>query len=144
VVEKGHADPSPEAFIFPNSDGGFLDTDGCRKRVLHKLAETLNLPNLTFQVIRRTIPTLSQRIGTVKDTPGLLRHSLTQTTTDEIPADPVRRREELGGLDPWGTEETERVQSLLGAPNGAEELGCASHQKRKMNQTGRRLWKFPT
>ena len=83
-------DLSPEAFIFPNQDGGFLDTDNYRKRVLHKLARDLKLPKLTFQVIRRTIATLAQKKGTVKDVQGVLRHSRTATTTDvymqEIPA----------------------------------------------------------
>jgi site-specific recombinase XerD len=82
-------DPSPEAFIFPNQAGGFLDTDNYRKRVLHKLAKDLGLPKLTFQVIRRTIATLAQKKGTVKDVQGVLRHSRTATTTDvymqEIP-----------------------------------------------------------
>ncbi len=75
-------DPSPEAFIFPNQTGGFLDTDNYRKRVLHKLAKDLGLPKLTFQVIRRTIATLAQKKGTVKDVQGELRHSRTATTTD--------------------------------------------------------------
>src|SRR5271156_527546 len=65
--KKQSPDPSPEAFIFPNQTGGFLDTDNYRKRVLHKLAKDLELPKLTFQVIRRTIATLAQKKGTVKD-----------------------------------------------------------------------------
>ncbi|MGA7522602.1 MAG: tyrosine-type recombinase/integrase [Acidobacteriaceae bacterium] len=81
--------PSPDAYIFANQDGGFLDTDNYRKRVLHKLARNLELPKLTFQVIRRTIATLAQKKGTVKDVQGVLRHSRTATTTDvymqEIP-----------------------------------------------------------
>src|SRR6202161_2233557 len=36
----------------------------------------------TFQVIRRTIATLAQKKGTVKDVQGLMRHSRTATTTD--------------------------------------------------------------
>lgn len=82
-------DSSPDAFIFPNQEGGFLDTDNYRKRVLHRLAAKLELPKLTFQAIRRTIATLAQKKGTVKDVQGLLRHSRTATTTDvymqEIP-----------------------------------------------------------
>lgn len=81
---------SPDDFIFANDAGGFLDTDNFRKRVLHKLARDLELPKLTFQVIRRTIATLAQKKGTVKDVQGLMRHSRTATTTDiymqEIPA----------------------------------------------------------
>jgi integrase len=76
---------SPDDFIFANEVGGFLDTDNFRKRVLHKLARDLKLPKLTFQVIRRTIATLAQKKGTVKDVQGVLRHSRTATTM-EIPA----------------------------------------------------------
>ena len=80
---------SPGDFIFANEVGGFLDTDNYRKRVLHRLARELKLPKLTFQVIRRTIATLAQKKGTVKDVQGVLRHSRTATTMDvymqEIP-----------------------------------------------------------
>ena len=60
-----------------------------RRRVLHKLEKDLELPKLTFQVIRRTIATLAQKKGTVKDVQGLPRHSRAATTIDvymqEIP-----------------------------------------------------------
>jgi integrase len=83
------SDSSPEAFIFPNVDGGSMAPDNYRKRTLHKLARDLKLPKLTFQVIRRTIATLAQKRGRVKDVQGLLRHSRAATTTDvymqEIP-----------------------------------------------------------
>jgi integrase len=75
-------DSSPEAFVFPGENGGFLDTDNYRKRVFKQLADVLNLPKLTFQVIRRTIATLSQTKGPVKSTQGLLRHARMPTTTD--------------------------------------------------------------
>jgi integrase len=82
-------DPSPEAFIFAAPRGGFMDSSNYRKRVLHKLAQELGLPKLTFQVIRRTIATLAQKMGTVKDVQGILRHSRAGTTADvymqEIP-----------------------------------------------------------
>src|SRR5215471_14327701 len=82
-------DPSPASFIFPNKNGDFMDTGNYRKRVLHKLAADLELPKLTFQVMRRTIATLAQKKGTVKDVQGVLRHSRVATTTDvymqEIP-----------------------------------------------------------
>jgi integrase len=75
-------DASPQAFIFANEEGGFIDTANFRKRVLKQLAATLDLPNLTFQIIRRTIATLSQEKGHVKATQGLMRHARTATTTD--------------------------------------------------------------
>jgi len=80
---------SSDAFIFPNKKGGFMDSNNYRKRVLHRLEQELELPKLTFQVIRRTIATLAQKKGTVKDIQGVLRHSRMATTTDvymqEIP-----------------------------------------------------------
>lgn len=88
--KRASATVSPDDFIFENEDGGFLDTDNYRKRVLHKIARDLQLPKLTFQVIRRTIATLAQKKGTVKDVQGVMRHSRAATTTDvymqEIPA----------------------------------------------------------
>src|SRR5580693_3696418 len=86
--ERGQVRTS-QAFMFRGRFGGFMDPSNYRKRVLHKLAEELELPKLTFQVIRRTIATLAQKKGTVKDVQGVLRHSRTATTTDvymqEIP-----------------------------------------------------------
>ena len=54
-----------------------------RRRALHQLAEILNLPNLTFQIIRRTIAIQpdDQTKGSVKATQGLLHHAHTPTTT---------------------------------------------------------------
>ena len=66
-------DPSPDAFIFPNSESGFMDTGNYRNRILAPLAETLGLPKLNFQVLRRTIATLAQKKGSVKDIQAHLR-----------------------------------------------------------------------
>jgi integrase len=80
---------TPSAFIFSNSRESFIDADGFRKRLLRKLADELQLPKLTFQVIRRTIATLAQTMGSVKDIQGILRHASASTTADvymqEIP-----------------------------------------------------------
>jgi integrase len=81
---------SPEAFMFAkNPKGEFVDSGNFRNRVLHRLAKELQLPKLTFQVIRRSIATLAQKKGSVKDVQGMLRHIRTATTTDvymqEIP-----------------------------------------------------------
>ena len=59
-----------------------MDSSNYRHRVLHKLAEELELPKLTFQVIRRTIVTLGKTKGHVKDIQGMMRHSKASTTTD--------------------------------------------------------------
>ena len=76
-------DPSPEAFIFTNADGGLLDPGNYRNRVLKPLAEALNLPKLTFQVLRRTMATRAQNLGSVKDIQAHLRHSRADTTANE-------------------------------------------------------------
>jgi hypothetical protein len=49
---------------------------------LHKFAAELELPKITFQIIRRTIATLAQKKSTVKDVQGVLRRSRAATTTD--------------------------------------------------------------
>jgi hypothetical protein len=56
-----------DGFIFPNPDGGFMDTSNYRSRVLKPLAGALGIPKLNFQVIRRTIATRAQSLGSVKD-----------------------------------------------------------------------------
>jgi integrase len=76
-------DPDPEAFMFPNADGGFMDTANYRSRVLKPLADSLSIPKLNFQVIRRTIATRAQSLGSVKDIQSHLRHSRADTTANE-------------------------------------------------------------
>ena len=82
-------DRSPEAFIFPNArrrsgakTNGFIRTDNYRTRVLKKLAEQLGLAKLNFQVLRRTMATLAQKKGGVKDVQGILGHSKADTTVN--------------------------------------------------------------
>jgi len=79
---QGPTANDPEGFIFPGRNGGFIDSSNYRRRVLLKYAEELELPKLTFQVIRRTIATLARKKGDVKDVQGVMRHSRTATTTD--------------------------------------------------------------
>jgi integrase len=76
-------DPSPAAFIFPNGEGGFMDTGNYRRRVLAPLAKKLGLPKLTFQVLRRTMATLAQKKGSVKDIQAHLRHAKPDLTANE-------------------------------------------------------------
>jgi integrase len=63
--------------------------DALRKEAAIQAQCANKVVELTFQVIRRTIATLAQKKGTVKDVQGLMRHSRTATTTDvymqEIP-----------------------------------------------------------
>lgn len=80
--QKNGLDTSPDAFMFGGRFGMPMDSSNYRKRVLHKLADDLDLPKLNFQVIRRTIATLGKSKGHVKDIQGIMRHSKASTTTD--------------------------------------------------------------
>lgn len=73
----------PDAFIFPNTRGGFMDTGNYRNRVLNPLAQRLGLPRLNFQVMRRTMATQAQSMGSVKDIQAHLRHAKADTTANE-------------------------------------------------------------
>ena len=76
-------DRSAEAFIFPNADGGFIDTANYRFRVLRPLAEKLGIEKLNFQILRRTMATQAQRMGSVIDIQAHLRHARPDTTAYE-------------------------------------------------------------
>jgi integrase len=96
--------PTPEAFIFPNSRrrngvrrNGFIRTDNYRARVLKPLAMKLGLAKLTFQVLRRTMATLAQTKGSIKDVQGILGHSKADTTVNvymQSIEDSVKRTQE--------------------------------------------------
>jgi integrase len=81
--KKSEMNVLPDAFMFPNADGGFMDTANYRSRVLKPLADSLGIPKLNFQVIRRTIATRAQSLGSVKDIQSHLRHSRADTTANE-------------------------------------------------------------
>src|SRR5208337_4796893 len=132
-------DSSPDAFIFPDAKGGFMDTGNYRKRVLHKLARDLGLPKLTFQVIRRTIATLAQKKGTVKDVQGMMRHSRTATTTDvymqELP-EGVRATVNSIHLELMGTG-TSGPQSAASGTRSSIPARQHPNQSDRVNMTGR-------
>ena len=50
--------------------------------MLKPLAEKLGLPKLNFQVLRRTMATLAQTKGNVKDVQTILGHSKADTTVN--------------------------------------------------------------
>jgi integrase len=60
-----------------------MDTGNYRNRVLKSLAERLGLPKLNFQVMRRTMATQAQSMGSVKDIQAHLRHAKADTTANE-------------------------------------------------------------
>lgn len=60
-----------------------MDTGNRRNRVLNPRAEKLGIPNLNFKILRRTIATLAQSMGSVKDIQAHLRHAKADTTANE-------------------------------------------------------------
>ena len=60
-----------------------METGNYRNRVLKPLAEKLKVPKLNFQILRRTMATRAQRMGSVKDIQAHLRHSKADTTANE-------------------------------------------------------------
>jgi integrase len=102
-------DLSPEAFIFPNTGGGVMRVDNYRERVLKPLSQRLGLPRLNFQILRRTMATQAQNMGSVKDIQAHLRHAKADTTANE-----------------YMQELPESVQKMIGSvylmlANGAEQ-----------------------
>jgi integrase len=125
---EAHRKSSPEAFIFPNIDGGFMDADNYRFRVLKPLAEDLGIPKLNFQVMRRTMATQAQKIGSAKDIQAQLRHSRPDTTANE-----------------YMQELPESVQAMVGSvylmltKGGEKRLPTICHKKPQMPTAQNRL-----
>ena len=69
--------------MFPNAKGGFLDVGNYCYRVLKPLADKLWISKVNFQVLRRTMSTQAQNMGSVKDIQAHLRHAKADTTANE-------------------------------------------------------------
>ena len=87
AVEAGVLNRLLGSFIFTHvrqhneaKKNGFIGTDNYRGRALKKPAEMLGLAKLNIQVLRRTMATLGQTKGGVKDGQGVLGHSKADTT----------------------------------------------------------------
>ncbi|WP_052201061.1 hypothetical protein [Terriglobus sp. TAA 43] len=83
--------------MFPNADGGFIDTSNYRKRVLKPLGESVGIEKLNFQVIRRTIATRARHLGSVKDIQSHLRHSRADATANEYMQEPPESVQQMVG-----------------------------------------------
>jgi integrase len=81
--------PQAGDFIFPNSQGGFLDYENFEARVLEPIRERLGLEKLNFQILRRTYATraVGERRGTLKDVQKQLRHARPDTTLENYVKD---------------------------------------------------------
>ena len=68
--------------IFPNTAGEPEWRDNYEFRVLKPLQRTLELPLLNFQVLRRTVATHAQHLGSPQDIATILRHRKTDTAQE--------------------------------------------------------------
>ena len=132
--ETANASPngvvSHDAFIFPNSRGGFMDTGNYRNRILNPLAERLEIPKLNFQILRRTMATQAQSMGSVKDIQAHLRHAKADTTANEymqeLPESVKRMVGEVYAMLTKGGESQESLQHLpQKAANSSEGLAVS-------------------
>jgi len=60
-----------------------MDTGNCRNRVLNPLAEKLAIPKLTFQILRHTMATRAQELGSVRDIQAHLRRANADLAANE-------------------------------------------------------------
>ena len=60
-----------------------MHKDNVLNRVFYPVRDKLKLPSLNFQVLRRTMATLSQHSGSVKDVQVHLRHKTPDVTATE-------------------------------------------------------------
>lgn len=109
-----HRKASPDDFIFQNADGGFMDTANYRTRVLQPIADDLEIPKLNFQILRRTIATRAQKLGSVKDIQSHLRHSRADTTANEYMQElPESVQQMVGTVYAMLTEATTTTQQIM-------------------------------
>lgn len=107
--------------------------------MLHKLAEQLGLPKLTFQVIRRTIATLAKDKGHVKDIQGMMRHSRLATTTEvymQSLEDGVRSTvnsiyEELSDTGTWGSGAARKAHTNQKGQQGQQQASDRTNSARE-------------
>jgi integrase len=82
-------------FIFPNSEGGFWRVENYQRRVLTPLAKEAaichvlvplakgaEIPRLNFQILRRTVATHAQHLGSPKDIATIMRHRKVETAQE--------------------------------------------------------------
>jgi integrase len=112
TLESNHADKlDPEAYMFPNADGGALNADNYLARVLIPLGKTAGIPHLNFQQLRRSVATHAQHLGSLKDVSTLLRHKKMETTEQiYIQSISAKVREMAEKLDATYAASSDKVQ----------------------------------
>jgi integrase len=102
-----------------------MDTGNYRNRVLNPLAEKLGIPKLNFQILRRTMATRAQKMGSVKDIQAHLRHAKADTTANEYMQElPESVKQMVGSVYAMLSMQPEPCKgSQLLLPNATKSLG---------------------
>lgn len=66
-------------FVFPNAEGGFITKENYTRRVLSPLGVKAGIKRLNFQILRRTVATHAQHLGSPKDIQTIMRHKKAET-----------------------------------------------------------------
>jgi integrase len=73
----------PDDFIFPNTEGGYILLANYQRRTLKPLGEMAEIGRVNFQMLRRTVATHAQHLGSPKDIATLMRHKQVETAQRE-------------------------------------------------------------
>jgi integrase len=80
----------------------------------NRLRTTWEIPKLNFQILRRTIATRAQKLGSVKDIQSHLRHSRADTTANEFMQElPESVQQMVGTVYAMLTEATTTTQQIM-------------------------------
>lgn len=69
-------------FVFANDSGGFWWKENYLRRVLYPLAEHAKVKRFNYQMIRRSVATHLQHLGSPKDTATIMRHRKPETAQE--------------------------------------------------------------
>ena len=69
-------------YIFPNASGGCWLKENYQRRVLTPLAEQAGIGHVNFQILRRTVATHAQHLGSPKDIATIMRHKKIETSQE--------------------------------------------------------------
>jgi len=71
----------PDDYVFPAPGGGCWWKENYQRRILTPIAKKAEVPRrVNFQIIRRTVATWANSLGTLKDTQTIMRHKRAETT----------------------------------------------------------------
>jgi len=85
ALAKWHTETDRRAdddYIFPNTAGGYITKENFQRRILSPLAKQAGIKTLNFQILRRTVATHAQDLGSPKDISTIMRHRKVATAQD--------------------------------------------------------------